>query len=142
MKIWAISNQRRSPRCEMRREVYLEQNISRIVCFIWRICVFFSKKMFWFPMLLKNIFWFWWREKKKSDSEFLSFNLMLNSGKKICALRDKQNKYSNSRVVQKKFLNETKNHNSPLQVKWSVHKNIILVTFSVFKLLSYLLIML
>jgi hypothetical protein len=25
---------------------------------------FFSKKIFWFPMLLKNIFWFWWRKKK------------------------------------------------------------------------------
>ena len=23
--------------------------------------VFFSKKIFWFPMLLKKIFWFWWR---------------------------------------------------------------------------------
>ena len=43
-------------------------------------------------MLLKKIFWFWWRKKKKSDSEFLSYNLMLNSGKKICALRDKKNK--------------------------------------------------
>ena len=32
--------------------------------------------------------------KKKSDSEFLSYNLMLN--------RDKKNKYSNSRVVRKK----------------------------------------
>jgi hypothetical protein len=28
--------------------------------------------------------------KKKSDSEFLSYNLMFNSGKKICALRDKK----------------------------------------------------
>jgi hypothetical protein len=28
--------------------------------------------------------------KKKSDSEFLSYNLMLNSGKKIRALRDKK----------------------------------------------------
>jgi hypothetical protein len=57
-------------------------------------------------------------EKKKSDSEFLSYNLvMLNFGKKIRALRDK-NKYCNPRVVQKKFLNETKNHNPhPLQVK-------------------------
>ena len=27
---------------------------------------------------------------------------MLNSGKKICALRDKKNKYSNSRFVRKK----------------------------------------
>ena len=45
---------------------------------------------------------------------------MLNSGKKISALRDKKT-YSNSCVVRKKFLNETKNHNPlPLQVKWSV----------------------
>jgi hypothetical protein len=41
-----------------------------------------KKSIFWFPMLLKKIFWFWWR-KKKSDSEFLSYNLMLNSEKKI-----------------------------------------------------------
>jgi len=40
--------------------------------------------------------------KKKSDSEFLSYNLMLNSGKKIRSSRDKKNKYSNSRVVRKK----------------------------------------
>ena len=39
--------------------------------------------------------------EKKSDSEFLSYNLMLNSGKKICALPDKKNKYSNSCVVRK-----------------------------------------
>jgi hypothetical protein len=31
-------------------------------------------------MLLKKIFWFWWREIK-SDSKLLSYNLMLNSGK-------------------------------------------------------------
>ena len=33
----------------------------------WRVGVglwFFSKKIFWFPMLLKKIFWFWWRKKK------------------------------------------------------------------------------
>ena len=40
--------------------------------------------------------------KKKSDSEFLSYNLMLNSGKKIRALRDKKNKYSNPFVIRKK----------------------------------------
>ena len=51
---------------------------------------------------------------------------MLKSGKKFRALRDKKNKYSNSCVVQKIFLNETKKHNPrpppppPLQVKWSV----------------------
>ena len=38
---------------------------------------------------------------------------MLNSEIFFRALRDKKNKYSNS-------LNETKNHNRPLQVKWSV----------------------
>ena len=58
---------------------------------------FFSKQIFWFPMLLKKIFWFWWREKK-SVSEFLSYNLMLNSGKNIRALGDKKNKYYNSHV--------------------------------------------
>ena len=45
---------------------------------------------------------------------------MLNIGKKIRALRDIKNKYSNSCVVGKKILSETKNHNPPLQVKWSV----------------------
>ena len=33
---------------------------------------------------------------------------MLNSGKKIRAVRDKKSKYSISRVVRKKILNETK----------------------------------
>ena len=46
---------------------------------------------------------------------------MLNYGKNIRASRDRKKKYSNSCVVRKIFLNETKNHNpSPLQVKWSV----------------------
>jgi hypothetical protein len=40
-------------------------------------------------------------EKKLSDSEFLFYNLMLNSGKKFRTLRDK-NKYSNSCVVRRK----------------------------------------
>ena len=57
-------------------------------------------------------------EKKKSDSEFLSYNLMLHCGKKI------QNIYSNSRVVRKKYF-WTKQKTIPpplLQVKWSVSK--------------------
>ena len=46
---------------------------------------------------------------------------MLNSGKKIRALRDKKNKYSNSCVVQKKkFGTKQKTITHPLQVKWSV----------------------
>ena len=64
--------------------------------------VFFLKKNILIPNVAeKNIFWFWWR-KKKSDSELLSYNLMLNYGKKICPLCDKKNKYSNSRVIRKK----------------------------------------
>jgi hypothetical protein len=39
--------------------------------------------------------------KKKSDSEFLSYNLMLNSGKKIRALPDQKNNIL-TRVVRKK----------------------------------------
>ena len=38
---------------------------------------------------------------------------MLNSGKIFHALHDNKNKYSNSCVVRKKILNETKNHNPP-----------------------------
>ena len=83
---------------------------------------FFFFFNFWFPMLLKKIFWIWWRKKKWSDSDFLSYNLMLNSGKKIRALCDKENKYSNSCVVRKKFFERNKKPYPPpsLQVKWSV----------------------
>ena len=45
-------------------------------------------------------------------SEFLSYNLVLNSGKKIRALRDKK-KNILTRVVRKKILNETKNYTPP-----------------------------
>jgi hypothetical protein len=41
-------------------------------------------------------------KKKKSDSEFLSYNLTLDYGIKFRALRDKKNKYSTSCVVRKK----------------------------------------
>ena len=44
---------------------------------------------------------------------------MLNSGKKFRALHD-QKKYILTLVLsEKKILNETKNHNPPLKVKWS-----------------------
>ena len=46
---------------------------------------------------------------------------MLNSGKKIRALRDKKINILTLVLSEKKFLNETKNHNPPpFQVKWSV----------------------
>ena len=51
---------------------------------------------------------------------------MLNSGKKMRALRDKTNKYSNSRVVRKNISERNKkplpSPPPPLQVKWSVPK--------------------
>jgi hypothetical protein len=46
---------------------------------------------------------------------------MLNSGKKFRALRDKK-KILTFVLSEKKILNETKNHNPPLQVKWSFPK--------------------
>ena len=48
---------------------------------------------------------------------------MWNSGKKICALRDKKKYILTLVLSEKKILNETKNHNLPLQVKWSVPKH-------------------
>jgi hypothetical protein len=42
-------------------------------------------------------------KEKKSDSEFLPYNLMWNYGKTFRALRDKKNKYSNSCCLKKKF---------------------------------------
>ena len=46
---------------------------------------------------------------------------MLNSEKKICGLRDKKDKYSNSCVVRKKNSERSKKpYPPPFQVKWSV----------------------
>ena len=45
---------------------------------------------------------------------------MLNSGKKFRALSDKKINILILVLTEKKILNETKNHNPPLQVKWSV----------------------
>jgi hypothetical protein len=51
---------------------------------------------------------------------------MLNSGKKIRAtkkiLHYKKKNILTLVLSEKKILNETKNHNPPLQVKWSVPK--------------------
>jgi hypothetical protein len=52
---------------------------------------------------------------------------MLNSGKKNCALRDKKNKYSNSRVVRKKILNEAKNHNPHVKIELSYYISVSLL---------------
>ena len=63
--------------------------------------VFFSKKNILISNVAeKNILIL--VEEKKSDSEFLSYNLMLNSGKTFHASRDKKKKNFNSRVVRKK----------------------------------------
>ena len=45
---------------------------------------------------------------------------MLNSGKKITLRVTKKNNFLTLVLSENKFLNETKNHNSPLQVKWLV----------------------
>ena len=72
---------------------------------------FFLKKIFWFPMLLKKIFWFWWRKKKIWFRVFF-IKSNVKKWKKINILT--------LGLTEKKILNETKNHNPPFQVKWSV----------------------
>ena len=63
---------------------------------------------------------------------------MLNSGKKIPALRDKKNKYSNSCVVRKKNYERNKKPKTitpphpPLQFKWSVPNLILLSEILIF----------
>jgi hypothetical protein len=49
-------------------------------------------------------------------------SLLLNSGKKFRALRDKKNYILTLVLSEQKILNETKNHNTPppFQIKWSV----------------------
>ena len=47
--------------------------------------------------------------KKKSDSEFLSYNLMLKSGKKIALCATKKLNIRTLVLSGKKILNETKN---------------------------------
>ena len=70
---------------------------------------FFSKRNILIPNVAEKIFWFCWR-KKKSDSEFLSYNgyLMLKLGEKNCALHYKKNRYSNSRVARNCFFGTIK----------------------------------
>ena len=48
---------------------------------------------------------------------------MLNCGKKFRAMRDKKINILTLVLSEKKIRNETKNHNPPLQVKWSVPKS-------------------
>ena len=67
---------------------------------------FFSKKIFWFSVLLKKIFWFWWRKKKIIWFRVFVILPNVKFWKKINIL---------TRVLsEKKILNETKNHNPPL----------------------------
>ena len=51
---------------------------------------FFSKKNILIPNVAEKNILILVEKKKWSDSEFLSYNLMLDSGKKIRALRDKK----------------------------------------------------
>jgi hypothetical protein len=82
---------------------------------------FFSKKNILIPNVAEKKYSDFGGGKKKFDSEFLSYNLMWNSGKKIRALRNKKINILTLVLSEIFFLNESKNHNPPpLQVKWSV----------------------
>ena len=56
-------------------------------------------------------------KKKKSDLEFLSYNIMLNFGKRIRAWRDKKINILTLVLFEQNILNETKNHNLPPSFK-------------------------
>ena len=101
---WSSSRKCRIFFCAI--EMHRKQNISAecesIAKYIWSLFLnfplgndhltwrgglwFSSKKIFWFPMLLKKNSDFGGGKKKKSDSELLSYNLMLNSGKTFCCI--------------------------------------------------------
>jgi hypothetical protein len=66
----------------------------------------FKKKTILIPNVAEKKILILVEEKKKSDSEFLSYNLMLNSGKKVLPLV----------LSEENFLNETKNHNPPFKL--------------------------
>jgi hypothetical protein len=78
-------------------KVHIKNKIIRL-----NLC-FFPKK----NILIPNV------AEKKSDSEFLSYNLMLISGGKNCALCVKKNKYSNSCCPEKKIWMKNKNYSPP-----------------------------
>ena len=73
-------------------------------------------------MLLKKYSDIGGGKKNKYDSEFLSYNLMLNSGKKFGLCATKKINILTLVLSIKKILNETKTitPRPPLQVKWSV----------------------
>ena len=52
---------------------------------------------------------------------------MLNSGKNFALCATKKKNILTLVLSEKKFLNETKNHNPPLQDKWSVPKHMNLI---------------
>ena len=62
---------------------------------------------------------------------------MLNSGKKFRALRDKKINILTLVLSEKQILNETKNHNPPLQVKWSVHNQVHLININQVHLIKH-----
>ena len=68
-------------------------------------------------MLLKNYSDFGGGNFFLSDSEFLSYNLMLKFGKKNSRLaRQKKINILTLVLSEKKILNETKNHNPPFKL--------------------------
>jgi hypothetical protein len=64
--------------------------------------VFFLKKNILIPNVAEKNILILVEGEKNNLIQFLTYNLMLNSGKKFRAWRDKKNKYSNSCVVRKK----------------------------------------
>ena len=74
-----------------------------------------SKKIFWFPMLLKKIFWFWWRKKNNLIQSNVKFWKNISRW-----ARQKKINILTLVLSEKKFWTKQKSITPPLQVKWSV----------------------
>ena len=78
-----------------------------------KILCFFSKKNILIPNVAEKNILILVQEKKKSDSEFLSYNLMFNSGKKIALCTTKKINILTLVLYWKKNSERNKNHNPP-----------------------------
>jgi hypothetical protein len=75
-----------------------------------------DRSRFWLSCLGNDHLTWFFSRKIFCDSEFLSYNLMLNSGEKNRASCDKKNKYSNSCCPKKKNSKRKKTHSPPCKL--------------------------
>ena len=72
---------------------------------------------------MKKIFWFLWRKKNLFDSEFLLYDLMLNSGKKIALCATTKINIITLVLSEKKIWTKQKNITLPVRLNGQSHTN-------------------